>query len=142
MTTDLTKHFAAYVSAVPGALVRRYGTLTHIGEVQGAERPPRRTSIEAADGSKARPNGVDPAVIVPLTHEEWRLYGAEYARAIREGSLKSRKASEWIQAEADALAAETARAAKLEAEAIAKAKASEAQPEPIPALESTKKKGS
>lgn len=115
MTTDLTKHFAAFVSPVEGSLVRRYGTLEHIGQTQGTERPTRRTRIEAADNSKARPNGVDPKVIVALTHEEWRLYGAEYARAFREGSLKKRTGEEWVKAEADAHAAEVKRDAALKA---------------------------
>jgi hypothetical protein len=111
--TDPSKHFAAFVSPVDGALVRRYGTETHIGQVQGASRPERRTSIEAADHSTARPNGVDQSLIVPLTHDEWRLYGTEYRRAIAEGSLKARTAEEWKVAEAAAEAAELARVAKL-----------------------------
>lgn len=110
---DQAKHFAAFVSPVEGALVRRYGTLENIGQTQGAERPERRTSIEAADKSRAHPNGVDPKVIVPLTHEEWRRYGNEYRRAIEEGGLKRRTPEEWVAAEEAAHAAEVARVAEL-----------------------------
>lgn len=145
--TDHTQHFAAFVSPVEGNLVRRYGTLEHIGQTQGAQRPERRTSIEAADKSRARANGVDTKVIVPLTHEEWRLYGTEYRRAISEGALKSRTPEEWVAAEAAAHAAEVTRVDALkaaEAEA-AKAKAAPAPSDantPGPDANTPKKKGS
>jgi hypothetical protein len=151
--TDPTQHFAAFVSPVEGHHVRRYGTLEHIGQTQGAERPVRRTSIEAADKSTARPNGVDPKVIVPLTHEEWRLYGTEYRRAISEGALKSRKPEEWVAAEEAAHAAEVARVEALKAEEAAAAEAAakaRAQAAPAPSdatkpatdANTSKKKGS
>ena len=151
---DPSKHFAAFVSATPeGGLVRRYGTEEHIGQTKGEERAPRRSSIADADKSVARPNGVDPSIVVPLTHAEWQRYGNEYRRAIREGSLKERKAADWVKAEEAAHSAEVARIAALEADAAkakaeAKAKAdAEAQPteaptEPTTPLETPKKKGS
>ena len=120
---DPSKHFAAFVSPVEGSLVRRYGTDEHIGQTRGEERPERRSSIREADQSRARPNGVDPSIIVPLTHAEWQRYGSEYRRAIADGALKKRTSEEWTKAEEAALAAEEARVAKLAADAAEKAKA-------------------
>lgn len=137
--TDPTQHFAAFVSPVEGNLVRRYGTLEHIGQTHGAQRPERRTSIEAADKSRARANGVDPKVIVPLTHEEWRLYGNEYRRAIEEGGLKRRTPEEWVAAEEAAHAAEVARVAEL---APKPAPAPNDATPPGPDANTPKKKGS
>lgn len=137
--TDPTQHFAAFVSPVEGNLVRRYGTLEHIGQTQGALRPERRTSIEAADKSRARANGVNPKVIVPLTHEEWRLYGNEYRRAIEEGGLKRRTPEEWVAAEEAAHAAEVARVAEL---APKPAPAPNDATTPAPDANTPKKKGS
>lgn len=88
--TKPSDHFAAFVSPVAGCLVRRYGTSENLGQIAGT-----------AD--------VDPKLVIPLTHEEWRLYGNEYRRAGAEGSLRLLKAADWERAEAAAYSAELAR---------------------------------
>lgn len=81
--TKPSDHFAAFVSPVLGSLVRRYGTGENLGQIAGT------------------PN-VDPALVIPLTHDEWRRHQNEYRRAIAEGSLVLRKAADWEKVEADA----------------------------------------
>lgn len=116
MKEDPTTHFAAYVSPVKGRLVRRYGTPENLGQIAGTPE-------------------VDPALVIPLTHEEWRLYGREYRTALSEGSLAKRTAKDWLEAEAAAekaaIAADEERKAKTKAEAA-----------PAPSDETTTKKGS
>ncbi len=88
-------HFAAFVSPVAGSLVRRYGTSENLGQL--------------ADEKGAKTPHVDPSLVIPLTHEEWRLYGRDYRSAIAEGSLRLMKAADWERAEAAAHSAELAR---------------------------------
>ncbi len=102
--TKPSDSFAAFVSPVAGRLVRRFGTSDNLGQIAGT-----------AD--------VDPSLVIPLTHEEWRRHQHEYMRAIAEESLKRRTAGEWEAAEEAAHRAEVARV-----EGIAK-KAEEAKAE-------------
>lgn len=89
------QHFAAFVSPVEGHLVRRYGTSSHIGEVSSAE--------------KGGAPGVDPSLVVPITHAEWAQYQLEYRKALDAGSLVRRTAEEWRVAETAAHHAEVER---------------------------------
>ena len=100
--TKPSDSFAAFVSPVAGRLVRRFGTSDNLGQIAGT-----------AD--------VDPSLVIPITHEEWRRHQHEYLRAIGEESLKRRTAGEWEAAEAAAHQVEVARV-----EGIAK-KAEEAE---------------
>lgn len=88
--TKPSDSFAAFVSPVAGRLVRRFGTSDNLGQIAGT-----------AD--------VDPSLVIPLTHEEWRRHQHEYLRAIGEESLKRRTAGEWEAAEAAAHQVEVAR---------------------------------
>ena len=72
--TKPSDSFAAFVSPVAGRLVRRFGTSDNLGQIAGT-----------AD--------VDPSLVIPLTHEEWRRHQHEYLRAIGEESLKRRTAA-------------------------------------------------
>ncbi len=88
--TKPSDSFAAFVSPVAGRLVRRFGTSDNLGQIAGT-----------AD--------VDPSLVIPITHEEWRRHQHEYLRAIGEESLKRRTAGEWEAAEAAAHQVEVAR---------------------------------
>jgi hypothetical protein len=88
--TKPSDSFAAFVSPVAGRLVRRFGTGDNLGQIAGT-----------AD--------VDPSLVIPITHEEWRRHQHEYLRAIGEESLKRRTAGEWEAAEAAAHQVEVAR---------------------------------
>lgn len=99
-----------YVSAVKGHLVTRYGT----GLLIGASRDPKDPSKVSWDENE----------IVKLTPEEQAPYRREYARALRDGSLKQRKPADFQAAVAKHDAAVKQEAADTKAKAEAEAKQS------------------
>jgi len=130
---DLTP-FALFVSPVKGHLVSRFGTARadHGPSIIGGslERIPEKDPnkpISIVERGAGRWS-VDPKVIVALTHDEIAIYGREYSRAIKGGSLVRRTAAEFAeQQEQSAKAAKKARRAAEAQKKAAEAKASKSE---------------
>ena len=98
MSDPSSKNFGLFLSCVPGRLVRRHGTGSHIG-----------ATITVGGGA------FDETVIVPISNAELARFDREYRKSILAGDVRKRTGEEFDAFVADQLARSKQVMAELEA---------------------------